>query len=173
MSEFQLRFQEEAIPQWASRYSYRGEDRIVTVVAPKARQRGHLTRREFLSLCEWKTPRSRPRCEKNPEGRIRDVTRLAFTTSDDEAKIGILRLLDGVDWPTASVLLHFCDQLPFPILDYRALWSLGYAKPPPYTYYFWQAYTAYTRELARRTGHSMRVIDRALWQYSKERQRSA
>jgi hypothetical protein len=71
-----------------------------------------------------------------------------------------------------DVILHFCDPLPFPILDYRALWSLGYPKPPSYTYEFWSDYTAFTRELARSTGHSMRDLDRALWQYSKENQRS-
>ena len=170
MPEFQLRFTEQEIPPWASLYSYPGEDKIVKVLAPRARQRGHLTRHQFLALCKWKTPRSRPKCEQNSAARIREATRLAFATSDDQAKIGILRLLDGVDWPTASVLLHFCDELPFPILDYRALWSLGYGKPPSYTYPFWQAYTAYTRELSRRTGHSMRQVDRALWQYSKENQ---
>jgi hypothetical protein len=101
---------------------------------------------------------------------VRDATALALQSSDDRVKIGVLRLLNGVDWPTASVILHFCDVLPFPILDYRALWSPGYEAPPPYTFDFWQAYTAYTRELARSAGLSMREVDRALWQYSKENQ---
>ncbi len=37
----------------------------------------------------------------------------------------VLRFLDGVEWPTASTILHFCGARPYPILDYRALWSLG------------------------------------------------
>lgn len=171
MNNFRLRFPAPEIPHWSSRYSYAGEERIGMVIAPRARARGHLTRREFLELCEWKTVRTKSRCAKNSADRVREATSLALATNDDRAKIGILRLLDGVDWPTASVILHFCDPLPYPILDYRALWSLGYPKPPTYTYDFWNDYTAYSRELSRVTGHSMRVVDRALWQYSKEKQR--
>ena len=35
----------------------------------------------------------------------------------------------------------------------------------------WLSYVAYVRELARRSGHPIRMVDRALWQYSKARQR--
>src|SRR5437773_881772 len=78
--------------------------------------------------------------------------------------------LDGVDWPTASVLLHFCDRQPYPVLDFRALWSLGISHPPTYTFEFWWAYASFTRQLAASSGESMRTVDRALWQYSKEHQ---
>jgi hypothetical protein len=53
MTKFRLRFNAAEIPHWAERYGYPSEDEIETVLAPKARTRGHLTRREFLSLCEW------------------------------------------------------------------------------------------------------------------------
>ncbi|MGH7322475.1 MAG: hypothetical protein ACRELA_23010, partial [Candidatus Rokuibacteriota bacterium] len=82
----------------------------------------------------------------------------------------ILRTLAGIEWPTASVILHFCDGRPYPILDYRALWSLGFAKPPAYTFDFWWAYTDFARVLAQSTGHDMRTLDRALWQFSKAHQ---
>lgn len=170
MKNFKLRFPVGQIPYWAARYSYRGQDKIVDVLALRAR--GYLTRREFLTLCEWKTPRSKPKCARNPEPRVREATRLALATTDERAKIGILRLLDGVEWPTASVILHFCDRLPYPILDYRALWSLGCAKPLTYTFDFWWSYTQFMRGLARRTKCSMRDVDRALWQYSKENHRA-
>ena len=81
----------------------------------------------------------------------------------------LLRLLHGVDWPTASTILHFCDRRAYPILDYRALWSLGYARPPHYTMPFWLGYVGYVRDLVRRSGQPMRTVDRALWQYSRER----
>jgi hypothetical protein len=83
----------------------------------------------------------------------------------------LLRRLHGVEWPTASTLLHFCDVRLYPILDYRALWSLGYSHPPHYKMAFWLSYVAYVRELARRSGQPIRTVDRALWQYSKARQR--
>ena len=103
---------------------------------------------------------------------VEAATRAALESRREDVKIGVLRLLRGVSWPTATVILHFCDKRPYPILDVRALWSLGYPQPPPYTLEFWLAYTKFTRELALRTGHSMRIVDRALWQYSRENQSS-
>ncbi len=156
---FQLRFPQDRLAHWAARYSYPGDARLAEHLAPKIRARGYLVRREFLELCEWKTPRSRPRVAQNSAARIREATTLALVTGDDRAKIGILRLLDGVGWPTASVLLHFCDTQPYPILDYRALWSLGYSRPSTYTVDFWLAYTRFMRQLAVASGLSIRELD--------------
>jgi hypothetical protein len=107
---------------------------------------------------------------RNPSDIVEAVTLAALDSSHENVKIGVLRTLKGVSWPTASVILHFCDRRPYPILDFRALWSLGYASPPRYTLDFWLEYTNFTRSLAHKTGLSMRVVDRALWQYSSERQ---
>ena len=170
MKDFKLRFGKRQIAHWADRHREENDETDVSALSQVARSRGYLTPRQFLRLCYWKSPRTQSRCARNPDDRVRDATRLALGTTDNRAKIGILRLLDGVDWPTASVILHFCDPLPYPILDYRARWSLGYRKPPPYTFEFWMAYVGFTRELSRSTGHSMRTVDRALWQYSKENQ---
>ena len=167
---FRLRFPRPEIADWASRYSYPAEDSIVDAVGPAVRARGYLKRGEFLRLCRWKTPRSQPRCAENSASQVREATAIALATDDERAKMYVLRSLAGVEWPTASVILHFCDGRPYPILDYRALWSLGYQKPPAYTFDFWMAYTAFTRELARSTGLSMRIVDKALWQYSKQHQ---
>lgn len=83
----------------------------------------------------------------------------------------MLTLLSGVQWPTASVILHFCAAEPYPILDFRALWSLSEDVPPSgYTFPFWWSYCEATRCLAAKARVSMRVLDRALWQYSKENQ---
>jgi len=167
---FKIRFPPTEIAHWATRYAFPGEDALVERVTPAARDRGYLKRREFLDLCRWKTPRTAKRCALNSSQQIRDATQLSFNTSDERAKIGILRFLDGVDWPTASVLLHFCDRQPYPVLDFRALWSLGISHPPTYTFEFWWAYASFTRQLAASSGESMRTVDRALWQYSKEHQ---
>ena len=79
-------------------------------------------------------------------------------------------LLDGVNWPTASVLLHFGARDPYPILDFRALWSLQVSVPKQYGFEFWWAYSECCRVLAKKHKVSMRTLDRALWQYSKEKQ---
>ena len=169
---FRLRFPLDQIPRWAGGYSYGdGDDRLLLEVRPLVRRRGWLTAAEFRELCYWKTPRSRSRVRRNTGDEIRTLTRAALATADDGLKMELLRLLHGVDWPTASTILHFCDRRPYPILDYRALWSLGYARPPHYTMPFWLGYVAYVRALARQSGQSLRTVDRALWRYSKARQR--
>src|SRR5260370_42139000 len=168
---FKLRFPPSEIPRWAKGYAYLEGDKAVDELSRRARARGYLTRAEFLELCHWKTPRSQPRCATNTAAEIREATEIALATADERAKMYILRSLAGVGWPTASVILHFCDRRPYPILDYRALWSLGLRRPPVYTFDFWCAYTEFARLLARSTGLDMRTLDRALWRFSKERQR--
>jgi hypothetical protein len=170
MPKLHLRMPESTLRAWASRFSDPSEGEIEASAAP-ARARGYLHRDEFLALCRWKTPRSQPRCAANPEEYVREVTRAALGTTSEELKIRVLLLLSGVGWPTASVILHFCDERPYPILDVRALWSVGIRRPPAHTFALWWAYTRFLRGVSERTGLSMRLVDRALWQYSKERQR--
>jgi hypothetical protein len=107
----------------------------------------------------------------NDDFTVRTITRAAFASGDEPLKIDLLRTLCGVEWPTASTLLHFGDRRPYPILDYRALWSLGFHEPPHYTMEFWLEYLAFTRSLARRLKIDIRTLDQALWQYSKAKQR--
>ena len=169
---FKLRFDLAHIPKWSAGYSYEGSDaRFLEEVRPAVQKRGYLTAAEFREICYWKTPRSQSRCRQNTPDEIRALTHAALATDDEALKMELLRLLHGVEWPTASTLLHFCDARPYPILDYRALWSLGYARPPHYTMPFWLGYVEYVRDLACRSRHPIRTVDRALWQYSKARQR--
>ncbi|HKI93795.1 MAG TPA: hypothetical protein VJ992_00760 [Gemmatimonadales bacterium] len=74
-----------------------------------------------MALCYWKTPRTQPKVKQNTPNEIQVATSLALDTTDERAKIGVLRLLHGVSWPTASVILHFCAREPYPILDANAL----------------------------------------------------
>jgi hypothetical protein len=171
-NSFKLRFPETRLTQFAERYSYTANDgELKDVVGPAVRARGHLDREEFLQICRWKTARSKLRVAKNDQFTVKTITRAAFATKDESLKMDLLRTLEGVEWPTASTLLHFCDEQPYPILDYRALWSLGYDVPPHYTTTFWLAYLGFTRDLAKRLRQEIRTIDRGLWQYSKEEQK--
>jgi hypothetical protein len=167
---FRLRFPESQVSRWAERYSYPEDNGLREAIRPAVRARGFLTKPDFLRVCEWKTPRTKSRCASNDEFTIQTVTRAALATGDESLKMDLLRTLAGVSWPTASTLLHFCDRRPYPILDYRALWSLGYRTAPRYTMEFWLEYLAFTRGLAKRLKVDIRTLDRALWQYSKVRQ---
>lgn len=168
--EFELRFPLSKVPFWAARYRY-ADDAAVEAIGVVARRRGWYTRDEFLVVTHWKTPRSKSRCERNEASAVEAITALALSTPDERLRSEALTGLQGVGFPTASVLLHLAHRDRYPILDYRALWSLGVETPPsPYAFDFWWAYTEACRSLAAEAGVSMRTLDRALWQYSKEHQ---
>ena len=105
----------------------------------------------------------------NSEDFIKGVTHIALTTPNERLRIEVLTLLNGVSWPTASVMLHFGYDNLYPILDFRALWSLGIdASQVNYSFDFWWEYTQFCRNLASEAGVSMRVLNRSLWQYSRK-----
>ena len=77
--------------------------------------------------------------------------------------------LAGVGVPTASTLLFFAFPDDYPILDVRALESLGVRPRSQYRISFWLDYLGVCRELASRHSVGIRTLDKALWQHSKER----
>jgi hypothetical protein len=105
----------------------------------------------------------------NSAGAVRGVTHRAFAAVDPADQVAQLLTLRGVGLPTASVLLHFAFPESLPILDVRALESLGFRGGSSYTPAFWAEYVASCRGLAARHRVSLRTLDKALWQYSKER----
>lgn len=172
-SGFRLRYNEDRISYWADRYEIsEAETQLVEVIGPEARKQGYFSRDQFLAACHWKTPRTAPRCAENSPRWIQEVTGAALATSSEGLRIEVFTLLRGVSWPTASVLLHIAHADPYPIVDFRALWSLQQSVPKQYGFTFWWAYTESCRSLAERAAVDMRTLDRALWQYSKERQRT-
>ena len=136
-------------------------------------ERGCLTKSDLRTVIRWKSPRNVRHVDKNSDDYIQEISGIALTARSERTRIEVLTLLDGVQWPTASVVLHFLHKDPYPILDFRALWSLSMPVPSQYTFRFWWEYVEYCRTLATREHLDMRQLDRALWQYSKENQKRA
>jgi hypothetical protein len=134
-----------------------------------ARARGHYTRKEFIEVCAWKTARSRPKVASNTNAAVVETTGRALGTADEETRINALLVLTGVGVPTASVLLYVVFPDDYPILDVRALESLGVKPRSQYPVSFWLEYLSACRGLACRHGVSIQTLDKALWQLSKER----
>lgn len=168
---FELRFNRDEIQDWAERYNKRFDELVEGQIAPQVRERQYYTREEFLCLCQWKAPRPRRKVEDNSEEFVREVTKTALSASNERLRIMVLTLLSGVNWPTASVLLHFGHREPYPIIDHRSLWALNTPVPKKYKFGFWWAYVEFCRNLSSEAGVSMRTLNRALWQYSKENQK--
>lgn len=168
---FELRFNRNEIRDWAERYNMRYDLLVEGQIAPRVRERQYYTRQEFLSLCQWKAPRPRRKVEDNSEEFVCQVTQTALRVSNERLRIMVLTLLSGVNWPTASVLLHFGHQEPYPIIDHRSLWALNTPVPKKFQFEFWWDYVEFCRELSSEVGVSIRTLNRALWQYSKENQK--
>ena len=172
------RFAPNDVPQlakthwdYSSRVQREREHEIIDNRAPAFRQRTYLTRDDLIVLTRWKSPRAVPRVEQNSEAFIVEVTRLALSPGiSEEMRIKILPILEGVQWPVASVVLHFGFENRYPILDVRALWSLQEPQPPRYTLALWLRYTDFCRRYSAEHRLSMRDLDRALWTYSRENQ---
>ncbi len=171
---FRLRFSRNEISSLAEQYNDENPDRpleddLEQMIGPRMRRDHCLAKKDFLELCKWKTKRTQRACASNSDYFLEAVTRIALTTSCEELRISVATLLRGVDWPTSSVILHFGYDNQYPILDFRALKSLGVKQPTQYSFPFWQEYTNYCRRLAAECGVTLRVLDRALWQYSKNK----
>ena len=165
-----LRFPVSELAYWQGKYEYPVDETRLENSRPNIQSRGYLSKSDLRAVCLWKSPRSARRMETNTEEYVAEVTAFALGARTDRASIQALTLLDGVGWPTASVILHFYAERRFPILDFRALWSVGLEVLPQYNFDFWQVYACFCRDVAERVGISMRSLDRALWQYSKSNQ---
>ena len=174
----ELLFPRSQIRSLAARYDREQGDRdrrltkaITQNVFPSYRKKVYLTKKEFLTVCAWKTPRSKHHCESNASVFIKEISALVLKTTSEHLRIQAWTLLAGVNWPTASVFLHFAFPNKYPIIDFRALWSLKTDVPGQYTFSFWQEYTVFCRALARQAGVTLRILDKALWKYSEINQR--
>jgi len=173
--EFLLQLDQADLGYWATRYPAVEDDLVENEVGRRVKSQGFMTKNDFLTVTHWKSPRARKHCEANSEEYVRAVTRTALITPNEEFRIRSLTCLCGVDWPTASAILHLTHTDPYPLMDWRAMWTLGVYDQymdsvfGPTTFQaWWWPYTLYCRKLAQECRLSMRTVDRALWQYCKE-----
>ncbi|MFH1749118.1 MAG: hypothetical protein ABIG44_18965 [Planctomycetota bacterium] len=165
-----LRFPESEIKRVAQRYEVPEAEIKLIELKAEVQRCGYVTKDQLRRVAHWKAARSARHVEKNDDDYVREITSWALKARSERARIEILTVLDGVGWPTASAILHLFHERRYPILDFRALWSVGLEVPNQYSFLFWQPYVEFCREVARRHHVNMRTLDRALWQYSKENQ---
>ncbi len=163
-----LRCQQSELIKLAHRYEY--DSLNLLDLNSEILARGFLSKDNLRTIAHWKSPRSAGHVEKNSAGFIEEISRIALSTNDERTRIEVLTLLNGVQWPTASVVLHFFHKDRYPILDFRAIWTISMEMPSQYTFDFWWQYVEFCREAATKAKLNMRDLDKALWQYSKENQ---
>lgn len=161
----------EKIEEYARKYdeSYRDTDGDLFENEMKVWLKDHryLDKERFVEIGRWKSKRPSRWYERNDDSLVREITRFSFTADSEEAKIKSLLVLSGVSYRMASTILHFAFPDKYSIMDFRALWSLGWEQPKAYNFAFWQKYCEEIKKLSAETGQSLRTVDKALWEYSK------
>ncbi len=140
-------------------------DAPVAALVESVKKRGYLTKPDLTILGDWKSPRIRPKLAQNSDEFIQEVTSQALSTHFVRLAIHIPLVLIGVGMPVASTILHWFHPDPFPILDVRALWTLG-LQDDVQSLDLWEKYVGLTRQFAQDWHTDMRTLDRALWQFS-------
>ena len=158
------------IAYYEARYS--DDDTPIEQIVTEVKERGYLTKSDLITVSIWKSKyRNVHYIEQNSDAIIEDKTRAAlcpYTTEYD--RINGLRCLGGVDWATASAILHWFHRDPYPIWDRPALETIQFDKNQ-YKNDFerWDAYVSFCRDIAEQKRVNMRTLDRALWQFSKSK----
>lgn len=157
------------VSTWSARYPVSElEERLLTEVSAAIGARGFLTRSDLADVGRWKSNRSAGHLERNSDADIEDLTRLALA-SPDRLKHKVLCLLRGVGPPVASAILTVAYPDRFTVMDVRVLEVLhtfGELRSRTPRYY---DYLLRCNEIAARAGCGLRTLDRALWQWGKER----
>ena len=164
---FQLQFDPSEIRRLAARYSYKDEKKAFEAgrqIAAGAYRRQHLE-----AIFSWKTKgRGISRLSRNSDDEIADALRVAVAARTERSATAVLMGLNGVRVPVASAVLTMINPERYTIIDNRALAALGVgAAASDVNLYL--AYLFFCRRLAADHGVSLRELDRALWQWSKER----
>ena len=102
-------------------------------------------RPQFLALAHWKSARPAKHHVKSDDATVEEVTRFAFTTPVEPLRLSVLTLLKGVHIRTASAILHLCHCDTYPLMNVRALWSMGCDEEPKDWVAVWTEYTAECR----------------------------
>ncbi|MFH1162159.1 MAG: hypothetical protein V1696_02695 [Candidatus Jorgensenbacteria bacterium] len=167
----------EKIREYAKKYDarFRGTDdeKVYDEMVEWFKHNRFLDRERFLNILNWKLAVKLPfkkAKEQNKDEHIRQITEIAFSSKIQEERIKLLLSFVGVGYPVASAILHFAFTDKYPILDFRVIWSLRWEQPKYYTFDFWQKYCDRIQSISKETGESIRTVDKALWEYSKEHQ---
>ena len=166
LRRFALQFPPTEIDALAERYSYVQDNDALDAGSRIAS--GGYSRDNLRTIVKWKSPRPARLIEDNTENEIAVALQFASApTTPEGLAVAVLTALRGVGIPMASAILTAINPERYTVLDFRALESLG-VKNWSDSFTFYVTYLEACRELAARHGKSLRTLDRALGQWSKE-----
>jgi len=174
LSNPKLNINRKNIIAWSRKYDdrFKGTDaeRMETRLKNVLQNQSYLDKPDFIELCMWKSPRPKKHYENNHPDLVKKITEISFGTKNEDERIKVLMELKGVSWPVASAILHFAFPDKYPILDFRVIWSLGWKDQTSYDIGYWKKYRRTILDIAKQVNLPIRIVDKALWEYSKQNQ---
>ena len=156
----------EKILEWAARYPIPEDEGILINCLKSSDHFGeHITKDDLLEIVRWKSHRALGKARKNSEEDVISVSRRAFGSNSDVARVKILSELHGVLWPIASAILHLASTNCYPILDIYAALAVNAPPPQKFNDRLLEQYVSLCRATAKEHDISMRTLDRALITY--------
>ena len=158
----QIDLTRDQILEHAGQYVY-DEDDVLGDRIRAAAQRGCMTQDDLVAVARWKWPGGQlwKLCRQNTEAEVGEIRATSFAARSERLRIGVLLALRGVQWPMASVILHFAFPDRYPILDVRAMNAVGGSTN--YNFERWHEYVDLCCETAAAHNITMRTLDKALW----------
>jgi hypothetical protein len=174
-----LEISAEFVHQWADEYDKRFDEKKEVQVERELKhwlaqqpEPKHLDKDHFIKLGWWKARRQMNNYKANDPNLVQEATRLAYKVTNERIKLHILKILNGVQVPVASTILHFLQPDIFAIFDIHVRKSLKKAgkwdrDENDASDEAWQEYMALMRNLSSSLGVTLRELDKALWAYDK------
>jgi hypothetical protein len=157
------------IPYWAMQYPRENlEDDKKAFAAAKRVRGGDYSRSNLEEIVAWKSDRRLALIKENSDSEIADALRLALCAKEPRSALAVLTGLRGVGTPMASAILTAIDQEKYTVIDFRALEALGVADGDTGLEFYLRHYLPECKRLASEAGVSLRMLDRALWAWSKK-----
>jgi len=165
-SVFKPKFTDAQVPALVKAYGPESDDDALR--AGQGIASGTYSLENIKSIFKWKTNgRGISRQENNKPGEIADALRLAAQAETERSAMAVLCGLNGVGVPVASAILTAMFPTRFTVIDFRALQSLGCENDDDGTINFYLLYLNACKDWAEQYKCTLRNLDRALWQYSK------
>ena len=163
MTSRTLRISKGWIDAWATEYGDYDSSRVDDLLG-KAKP----TYADIERVYRWKSSRSVGHFLANDAERVVSTVRSALRAKDDAAALARVETLNGVKARTGSALLAIFRPDRYTVMDWRArqtLEAFGYLEELRRASWtnVWPAYMSLCRDIASRTGVSLRDLDRALW----------
>jgi len=149
---------------------YKTEDYLFGGMANgiKARSPIYNTLEELLYITFWKSPRNLHSVKDNDSGEVIEITKVAFSTEDEEKKIKVLtsefqgKRLKGVGVAISSAILTIVDPNRYGVIDFHAWRALYGEKQSLFSVADYLRYLKDIRKEAEEEGVTPRQIDKGL-----------